>query len=133
MLQKVISEKDHHLQDANARLEKALSEKDSLLQETNTRLAEQISKISSESEVIGGDKGLEKGIEITSPTTTSDLPYYLFFQQYGIIIVIVLLVIFIIWRIFSHRYSSNPPYNEEKNIPNYKIPLNRNQSYGFPI
>ena len=24
-------------------------------------------------------------------------------------------------------------YNEEKNIPNYKIPLNRNQSYGFPI
>ena len=108
-------------------------EKDSLFQETNALLLEQISKTSSESkqnEVIGGDKGLEKGIEITSPKTTSDSPYYLFFQQYGIIIVIVLLVIFIIWRIFSHRYSSNPPYNEEKNIPNYKMPLNRNQSYG---
>ena len=119
--------------------QKAIIEKDSLLQETNTLLLEQISKASApaseskQNEVIGGDKGLEKGIEITSPKTTSDSPYYLFFQQYGIIIVIVLLVIFIIWRIFSHRYSSNPPYNEEKNIPNYKIPLNRNQSYGFPI
>ncbi|CAB4487779.1 unnamed protein product [Rhizophagus irregularis] len=38
VLQKVISEKDHHLQDANARLEKALSEKDSLLHEANTRI-----------------------------------------------------------------------------------------------
>ncbi|GET03847.1 hypothetical protein GLOIN_2v1830120 [Rhizophagus clarus] len=134
----LIKKKDKLVQmnDNLATAQKALIEKDTLLQEAvlnNTRLAEQISKISSESEVIGGDKGLEKGIEITSPTTTSDLPYYLFFQQYGIIIVIVLLVIFIIWRIFSHRYSSNPPYNEEKNIPNYKIPLNRNQSYGFPI
>ena len=27
-------------------------------------------------------------------------------------------------------YSS---YNEEKNIPNYKIPLNRNKGYAFPI
>ncbi|GES84444.1 hypothetical protein GLOIN_2v1830120 [Rhizophagus clarus] len=133
VLQKVISEKDHHLQDANARLEKALSEKDSLLQETNTRLAEQILKTSSKSKVLGDASGLEKDNSIISPETTSDSPYYLFFQQYGIIIVIVLLVIFIIWRIFSHRYSSNPPYNEEKNIPNYKIPLNRNQSYGFPI
>jgi hypothetical protein len=133
VLQKVISEKDHHLQDANARLEKALSEKDFLLQETNTRLAEQILKTSSESKVLGGASGLEKDNGITSPKTTSDSPYNLFFQQYGIIIIIVLLVIFIIWRIFSHRYSSNPPYNEEKNIPNYKIPLNRNQSYGFPI
>ena len=134
----LIKKKDELAQmiDNLATAQKAMIEKDTLLQEAvlnNTRLAEQISKISSESEVIGGDKGLEKGIEITSPTTTSDLPYYLFFQQYGIIIVIVLLVIFIIWRIFSHRYSSNPPYNEEKNIPNYKIPLNRNQSYGFPI
>ncbi|CAB4403211.1 unnamed protein product [Rhizophagus irregularis] len=32
--------------------------------------------------------------------------------------------------IFSHLYSS---YNEEKNIPNYKIPLNKNQGYVFPI
>ncbi|CAB4388875.1 unnamed protein product [Rhizophagus irregularis] len=38
VLQKVISEKDHHLQDANARLEKALSEKDSLLHKANTRI-----------------------------------------------------------------------------------------------
>src|SRR4051794_28719036 len=113
--------------------QKAIIEKDSLLQETNTLLLEQISKISSESkqnEVLGGVSGLKKDNGITSPKTTSDSPYYLFFQQYEIIIVIVLLVIFIIWRIFSHRYSSNPPYNEEKNIPNYKIPLNRNR---FPI
>ena len=58
---------------------KALIEKDSLLQEANDRLAEQIPKTSSESEVLGGVKGLEKGIEITSPKTTSDSPYYLFF------------------------------------------------------
>ena len=79
--------------------------------------------------MIGGDKGLEKGIEITSPKTTSDSPYYLFFQ-YAIIFVIVLLIICILWCVFSRRNSF---YNEEKNIPNYKIPLNRNQSYGFPI
>ena len=30
----------------------------------------------------------------------------------------------------ARLYSS---YNEEKNIPNYKIPLNRNQGYAFPI
>ena len=107
-------------------------EKDSLLQETNTLLLEHISKTSSESkqnEAIGGDKGLEKGNEITSPETTSDSPYYLFFQH-AFIFVIVLLIIYIIWRIFSRRNSS---YNEEKNLLNYKIPLNRNQSYGFPI
>ncbi|GBC23360.2 hypothetical protein GLOIN_2v1830120 [Rhizophagus irregularis DAOM 181602=DAOM 197198] len=40
--------------------QKALIEKDSLLQEANDRLAEQISQTSSESEVLGGDKGLEK-------------------------------------------------------------------------
>jgi hypothetical protein len=109
--------------------QKALIEKDSLLQEANDRLAEQISQTSSESEVLGGDKGLEKGIEITSPKTTSDSPYYLFFQ-YAIIFVIVLLIICILWCVFSRRNSS---YNEKKNISNYKIPLNRNQSYGFPI
>src|SRR6266498_5306979 len=110
-------------------VQKALIEKDSLLQEANDRLAEQISQTSSESEVLGGDKGLEKGIEITSPKTTSDSPYYLFFQH-AFIFVIVLLIIYIICRIFSRRNSS---YNEEKNIPNYKIPLNRNQGYAFPI
>jgi len=63
--------------------QKAVIEKDSLLQETNTLLLEQISKTSSESkqnEVIGGDKGLEKGNEITSPETTSESPYSLFFS-----------------------------------------------------
>jgi hypothetical protein len=108
--------------------QKALIEKDSLLQEANDRLAEQIPKISSESEVLGGVKGPEKGNEITSPKS----PYDLFFQH-AFIIIIVLLIIYILWRILSHRYSSNPPYNEEKNISNYKIPLNRNQSYAFPI
>src|SRR5438034_994083 len=51
--------------------QKAVIEKDSLLQETNTLLLEQISKTSSESkqnEVIGDDKGLEKGNKITSRT-----------------------------------------------------------------
>ncbi|POG58039.1 hypothetical protein GLOIN_2v1790954 [Rhizophagus irregularis DAOM 181602=DAOM 197198] len=38
VLQKVILEKDHHLQDANARLKKALSKKDSLLHEANTHI-----------------------------------------------------------------------------------------------
>ncbi|PKY35778.1 hypothetical protein RhiirB3_457126, partial [Rhizophagus irregularis] len=40
--------------------QKALIEKDFLLQEANDRLAEQISQTSSEYEVLGGDKGLEK-------------------------------------------------------------------------
>ena len=109
--------------------QKALIEKDSLLQKANDRLAEQISQTSSESEVLGGDKGLEKDNEITSPKTTSVSPNFSFFQ-YAIIFVVVLLIIYFIWCIFSHLYSSN---NEEKNIPNYKIPLNRNYSYGFPI
>ena len=112
--------------------QKAVIEKDSLLQETNTLLLEHISKTSSESkqnEVIGGDKGLEKGNEITSPETTSESPYSLFFQH-AIIFIIVLLIIYILRCVFSRLYSS---YNEEKNIPNYKIPLNRNQSYEFPI
>ncbi|GBB85415.1 hypothetical protein RclHR1_11960003 [Rhizophagus clarus] len=52
------------------------------------------------------------------------------FFQYAFIFAIVLLIIYIIWHKFSRRNSS---YNEEKNILNYKIPLNRNQSYGFPI
>src|SRR5436190_21171377 len=112
--------------------QKAVIEKDSLLQETNTLLLEQISKTSSESkqnEVIGSDKGLEKGNEITSPETTSVSPNFSFFQH-AIIFVVVLLIIYFIWCIFSRLYSS---YNEEKNIPNYKIPLNRNQGYAFPI
>src|SRR5436190_13852804 len=112
--------------------QKAVIEKDSLLQETNTLLLEQISKTSSKSkqnEVIGGDKGLEKSNEITSPEIISESPYSLFFQH-AIIFVIVLLIIYILWCVFSHLYSS---YNEEKNILNYKIPLNRNQGYAFPI
>src|SRR6266542_4554320 len=107
-------------------------EKDSLLQETNTLLLEQILKISSESKqnkVIRGDKGLEKGNEITSPETTSESLYSLFFQH-AIIFIIVLLIIYILWCVFSHLYSS---YNEEKNLLNYKIPINRNYSYGFLI
>src|SRR6266496_2944140 len=105
--------------------QKAVIEKDSLLQETNTLLLEQILKTSSESkqnEVIGGN-------EITSPETTLESPYSLFFQHV-IIFVIVLLIIYILWCVFSHLYLS---YNEEKNILNYKIPLNRNQGYAFPI
>src|SRR6266498_1688796 len=118
--------------------QKALIEKDSLLQEANDRLAEQIPKTSSEPEqilkeshngVIGGVSGLEKGNEITSPKITSESPYSLFFQH-AIIFIIVLLIIYILRCIFSRLYSS---YNEEKNIPNYKIPLNRNQGYAFPI
>src|SRR6266498_1960223 len=112
--------------------QKAMIEKDSLLQETNTLLLEQISKTSSESkqnEVIGGDKGLEKGNEITSLETTSESPYFLFFQH-AIIFIIVLLIIYILWCVFSYLYSS---YNEEKNILNYKIPLNRNQGYALSI
>src|SRR5439155_8669042 len=109
-----------------------LIEKDTLLQEAvlnNTRLAKQIPITSSESEVIGGDNGLEKGNEITSPKTTSVSPNSSFFQH-AIIFVVVLLIIYFLCCIFSRLYSS---YNEEKNIPNYKIPLNRNQGYGFPI
>src|SRR6266498_5808679 len=117
---------------------KALIEKGSLLQEANDRLAEQIPKTSSEPEqilkeshngVIGGFSGLEKGNEITSPEITSESSYSLFFQH-AIIFIIVLLIIYILRCIFSHLYSS---YNKEKNIPNYKIPLNRNQGYAFPI
>ena len=60
---------------------------------------------------------------------TSEPPYSLFFQH-AIIFIIVLLIIYILWCVFSRLYSS---YNEEKNLPNYKIPINRNYSYGFPI
>src|SRR4051794_37872464 len=112
--------------------QKAMIEKDTLLQEAvlnNTHLAKQIPKTSDESEVIGGDKGLEKDNGIISSETTSESPYSLFFQH-AIIFVIVLLIIYILWYVFSCLYS---PYNEEKNILNYKIPLNRNQSYEFPI
>ena len=128
----LIKKKDElaQMNDNLATAQKALIEKDTLLQEVvlnNTRLAEQISKISSESEVIGGDKGLEKGIEITSPKTTSVSPNSSFFQH-AIIFIVVLLIIYFLCCIFSRLYSS---YNEEKNIPNYKIPLNRNQGYAF--
>ena len=93
--------------------QKAMIEKDTLLQEVvlnNTHLAKQIPKTSSESEVIGGDKGLEKGNEITSPETTSVSPNSSFFQH-AIIFVVVLLIIYFLWCILSRLYSS---YNEEK-------------------
>jgi len=118
--------------------QKALIEKDSLLQEANDRLAEQIPKTSSEPEqilkeshngVIGGVSGLEKGNKITSPEITSESPYSLFFQH-AIIFIIVLLIIYILRCVFSCLYSS---YNEKNNILNYKIPLNKNQGYAFPI
>jgi len=51
------------------------------------------------------------------------------FFQYAFIFVIGLLIIYILYCVFSRLYSS---YNKEKNILNYKIPLNRNYSYGFP-
>uniref|UniRef100_U9T0B9 Uncharacterized protein n=1 Tax=Rhizophagus irregularis (strain DAOM 181602 / DAOM 197198 / MUCL 43194) TaxID=747089 RepID=U9T0B9_RHIID len=78
--------------------QKAVIEKDSFLQETNFLLLEHISKTSSESkqnEAIGGDKGLEKDNEITSPEITSESPYSLFFQH-AIIFIIVLLIIYIL-------------------------------------
>ena len=112
--------------------QKAMIEKDTLLQEAvlnNTHLAKQIPKISSESEVIGGVSKLKKINSIISSEIISESPYSLFFQH-AIIFVIVLLIIYILWCVFSHLYSS---YNEEKNILNYKILLNRNQSYEFSI
>ena len=110
-------------------VQQTLLEKETLLQETNTHLAEQILKTSSESEVLGGVSRLEKDNGITSPETTSVSPNSSFFQH-AIIFVVVLLIIYFLWCVFSCLYSS---YNEEKNIPNYKIPLNRNQGYAFPI
>ena len=111
--------------------QKVMIEKDTLLQEAvlnNTHLAKQIPKTSSKSEVIGGVSELKKDNGITSSETTLKLPNSDFFQH-AIIFVIVLLIIYFLWCIFSRLYSS---YNKEKNIPNYKIPLNRNYSYGFP-
>ncbi|PKC55068.1 hypothetical protein RhiirA1_476218 [Rhizophagus irregularis] len=115
VLQKVISEKDHHLQDANARLEKALSEKDSLLHEANTRIKKHLAsfekKTSPDSfetpQVIGGT-------DISN--TTLALPHLRSITGPEAI-----------------SAGNLTPYNEEKNIPNYKIPLNRNQGYAFPI
>ena len=105
--------------------EKALIEKNFLLQEANDCLAKQIPKTSSESEVLGGVKGLEKGNEITSPETTSVSPNSFFFQ-FAIFLIILLLIIYFLRSIFSHLYFFISSYNEEKNILNYKIPLNRN-------
>ena len=67
------------MRDNLSSVQKTLSEKEILLQEANDHLAEQIPKISSESEVLGGVKGQENGNEITSPKTTSESPYSLFF------------------------------------------------------
>ncbi|RGB21247.1 hypothetical protein C1646_678634, partial [Rhizophagus diaphanus] len=53
------------------------------------------------------------------------------FFQHAFIFVIVLLIIYFLWCIFSYLYSVSE--EKTKNILNYKIPLNRNYSYGFPI
>ena len=81
------------MRDNLSSVQKTLSEKEILLQEANDHLAEQIPKISSESEVLEGVKGQENGNEITSPKTTLESPYSLFFQ-YAFIGVIVLLIIY---------------------------------------
>ncbi|PKC03341.1 hypothetical protein RhiirA5_423896 [Rhizophagus irregularis] len=140
VLQKVLSEKDYHLQDANTRLEKALSEKDSLLHEANARIKKHLTNFEKkpnpdpfETQVIGGTDISNTTLalpHLRSITAPEAWEINFFFFQYAIIFVIVLLIICILWCVFSRRNSS---YNEEKNIPNYKIPLNRNQSYGFPI
>ncbi|CAG8622628.1 73_t:CDS:2 [Acaulospora morrowiae] len=52
------------MRDNLSSVQKTLSEKEILLQETNTRLAVQIQKTSSESEVLGGVKGLENEIKV---------------------------------------------------------------------
>jgi chromosome segregation ATPase len=81
----LIKKKDELVQmnDNLATAQKAMIEKDTLLQEAvlnNTRLAKQIPKTSSKSEVIGGVSKLEKDNGITSPETTSESPYSLFFS-----------------------------------------------------
>ena len=49
VLQKVLSEKDYHLQDANTYLEKVLSEKDSLLYEANAYIKKQLTNFEKKS------------------------------------------------------------------------------------
>ena len=118
------------MRDNLSSVQKILSEKEIFLQEANDHLTEQIPKTFSESEVLEGVSRLEKDNSITSLETTPKVPNSLFFQH-AIIFVVVLLIIYFLCCIFSRLYSS---YNEEKNnIPNYKIPLNRNQGYAFPI
>ena len=110
-------------------------EKDTFLQEAvlnNTHLAKQIPKTSNESEMIGGISELEKDNGIISPEITLKLSNSNFFQLV-IFLVIILLIIYFLWHIFSYLYSFISPINEEKNLPNYKIPINRNYNYGFSI
>src|SRR3954447_5280674 len=132
-----------------ATAQKALIEKDTLLQEAvlnNTHLAKQIPETSSESEVIEGawsqsnlsDDSNHSTISpiITSgsgKTLISNEKFGSFFFQLVIFLIILLLIIYFLWSIFSHLYSFISLYNEEKNLLNYKIPLNRNQGYAFGI
>jgi len=74
-------------------VQKVLIEKDFLFQEVNNRLAEQILKTSDESEMIRGNKGLEKGNEITSSETIS-VSSNSFFFQLAIFLIILLLIIY---------------------------------------
>ena len=81
------------IRDNLSSVQKILSEKDIFLQEANDHLAEQIPKTSSESEVLEGISRLEKDNSITSPETTPKVPNSLFFQH-AIIFAIVLLIIY---------------------------------------
>ncbi|GET62722.1 hypothetical protein GLOIN_2v1790954 [Rhizophagus irregularis DAOM 181602=DAOM 197198] len=105
VLQKVISEKDHHLQDANARLEKALSEKDSLFHEANTRIKKHLASFEKKTSPDSFETPQVIGRTDISNTTLA-LPHlrsitgpeasetnFIFFQH-AIIFVIVLLIIY---------------------------------------
>ena len=110
-------------------------EKNTLFQKAvlnNTRLAKQIPKTFSESEVIRDISELKKNNGIISSKTTSKLSNSNFFQL-AIFLIIILLIIYFLWHIFSYLYSFISPINEEKNLLNYKIPINKNYNYGFPI
>ncbi|CAB4378494.1 unnamed protein product [Rhizophagus irregularis] len=104
VLQKVISENDYRLQDANIRLEKALSEKDSLLHEANARIKKHLTNFEKkpnpdpfETQVIGGTDisnttlALPHLRSITGPEAGET---NFFFFQHAIIFVIVLLIIY---------------------------------------
>src|SRR3954447_10131562 len=91
---------------------------------------------------------------VTVPVVTSSLMSPM--VMYSILALLLIVVIWLVvrkcwnsWKKNNTEYSPNrnyflsspgiseaglySSYNEEKNIPNYKIPLNRNQGYAFPI
>jgi hypothetical protein len=73
VLQKVISEKDHPLQDANARLEKALLEKDSLLHEANARIKKHLTNFEKIPSSGSFETQVIEGTDISN--TTLELPH----------------------------------------------------------